>query len=176
MISMRIRAALAVALAAAMLTFAATGRAQKPPKAGSVSLKTSADVVTFPAPVSLTGSVKGAKGGVAVALERRPATSTTFVPAGTTVTDAHGDFSLAQQPRVNTVYRATAATMPPAQSPEVATAVRPLVGLRVSDTTPRRGRRVRFRGTVRPPHDGMRIALQRRRADGTWVTVATPRL
>ena len=47
--------------------------------------------------------------------------------------------------------------------------VSPLVGLRVSDTTPSAGQRVRFRGTVRPPHDGTRVAIQRKRADGTWL-------
>ena len=54
--------------------------------------------------------------------------------------------------------------------------VAPLVGLKVGDTTPRKGQRVRFRGTVRPQHDGRQVAIQRKNADGTWVTVKTPRL
>jgi len=166
----------AAATAAAALAFTATGEAQKPPKTGSVTLKASAATVTFSTPVTLTGSVKGQKGGVTVALERRATTSPTFVAAGTAITDAQGDFSFSQRPRVNTLYRATAATAPPATSAEVTTAVAPLVGLKVGDSTPRKGQRVRFRGTVRPPHDGTRVALQRKRADGTWATVATPRL
>ena len=166
----------AAAAAAAALAFAATGEAQKPPKAGSVTLEASAAIVTFSAPVTLTGSVKGQKGGVTVSLERRATTSATFVPAGSATTDAQGAFSFTQRPRVNTAYRATAATAPPATSAEVTTAVAPLVGLKVGDSTPRKGQRVRFRGTVRPPHDGARIAIQRKRADGTWTTVATPRL
>ena len=55
-------------------------------------------------------------------------------------------------------------------------AVAPLVGLKVSDSTPRKGQRVRFRGSVRPKHDGTRVAIQRKRADGTWVTVRSPLL
>ena len=35
---------------------------------------------------------------------------------------------------------------------------------------------MRFRGTVRPQHDGTRVAIQRKRADGTWATVRTPLL
>src|SRR4051794_33290714 len=174
--TLRIRAAATLALAAATLGFAASGEAQKPPKAGSVSLKSSADTVTFSAPVTLTGSVKGAKAGVAVSLERRAATSATFVPAAMATTNAHGDFSFVQRPAVNTVYRVLAASTPPAQSQDVSTSVRPLVGLRVGDTTPRRGQRVPSRGPAPPPHDGMRVAIQRRRADGTWLTVAAPRL
>ena len=165
----------AVALAAA-LALASTGQAQKPPKAGNVSLKASADSITFSNPVALTGKVKGAKAGVAVALERRAADATVFAPAGTAVTDGNGDFSFAQRPGESSVYRVTAGTTPPATSAAVPVAVAPLVGLRVGDSSPRKGQRVRFRGTVRPQHDGTRVAIQRKRADGTWATVASPRL
>ena len=168
--------AAAAAVTAAALVFAATGEAQKPPKPRPVTLKASADTVTFSTPLTLTGSVQGEKGGVIVALERRATTSAPFVAAGTATTDAKGDFSFSERPPVNTVYRAIAATAPPATSAEVTAAVAPLVGLRTGDSTPRKGRRVRFRGTVRPAHDGRRVAIQRRSADGTWRTVAAPRL
>src|SRR5215218_1382666 len=172
---MRTRLIVAAALAAA-LAFTATGQAQKPPKAGSVTLKASAAQVTFPAPVTLTGKVKGAKAGVVVTLERRAADATAFVPAGTATTDGNGDYTFTQQPAKSSLFRATAATTPPATSTETLVAVAPLVGLKVSDATPRKGQRVRFRGTVRPQHDGTRVAIQRKRADGTWATVKTPRL
>ena len=129
--------------------------------------------MTFSTPVALTGKVKGGKQGIPVALERRDADQTAFVPAATATTDANGDFSFAQRPSVSSVYRVTAGT---ATSPEIAVAVAPLVGLKVSDSTPRKGQRVRFRGTVRPKHNGTRVAIQRKRADGTWVTVRTPLL
>ena len=167
---------LASATIAAALTISATGLAQKPPKAGDVTLKASAAQVTFSTPVTLTGKVKGAKGGVVVSLERRDADATTFVPAGTATTDGQGDYTFTQRPAKSSVFRATAATTPPATSADTPVAVAPLVGLKVSDSTPSKGQRVRFRGTVRPQHDGTRVAIQRKRADGTWVTVKTPLL
>jgi len=172
---MRTRLIVAAALAAA-LAFTATGQAQKPPKSGAVTLKASAAQVTFPTPVTLTGKVKGAKAGVLVTLERRAADATAFVPAGTATTDGNGDYTFTQRPAQSSVFRATAATTPPATSADTPVAVAPLVGLKVSDSTPRKGQRVRFRGTVRPQHDGTRVAIQRKRADGTWVTVRSPLL
>jgi hypothetical protein len=50
--------------------------------------------------------------------------------------------------------------------------VRRRVGLRVSDTTPRRGRRIRFSGTVLPASAGKSLAIQRRTTAGRWTTVA----
>ena len=173
---MRIRLILAAGIAgiAAMLALAGTGEAQKPPKAGSVTLKASAGQLTYSAPVTLTGKVKGAKAGVVVSLERRAADATAFVPAGTATTDGQGDYTFTQRPAQSSVYRAAAATTPPATSADVPVAVAPLVGLKVSDATPRKGQRVRFKGTVRPQHDGTRVAIQRKKADGTWATVKTP--
>jgi hypothetical protein len=172
---MRTRLIVAAALAAS-LVLAAGSEAQKPQKAGNVSLKASAAQVTFSTPVALTGKVKGAKAGIVVSLERRVADATVFVPAGTATTDGNGDFAFSQRPAQSSVFRVTAATAPPGTSADAPVAVAPLVGLKVSDATPRKGQRVRFRGTVRPQHDGTRVAIQRERADGTWVTVKTPLL
>ena len=172
---MRIRLLFAASIftVALALAVASEGQAQKPPKPGATTLKASADKVTFSTPVALTGKVKGGKQGIPVTLERHVAGQTAFVPAGTATTDANGDFSFAQRPSASSVYRVTSGT---ATSPEVAVAVAPLVGLKVSDSTPRKGQRVRFRGTVRPKHNGTRVAIQRKRADGTWVTVRSPLL
>jgi hypothetical protein len=167
---------IAAATVAGALVAATNVPAQKPPKAGSVTLKSTADSVTFSMPVTLAGTVKGAKAGVVVTLERRPAAGTAFVAAGTAATDDHGRFSFTQRPKANTVFRVTAATTPPATSPEATTSVAPLIGLKVGDSTPRKGQRVRFRGTVRPQHDGRQVAIQRKSAGGSWVTVKTPRL
>ena len=171
--------AAALALIVVGLLAAATGSAQKPPKPpgqADVSLKASANPVTFSQPLTLTGSVKGAKQGVVVTLEGHGVNTTTFTPVATATTDMKGDFTFAPRPRSNTTYRATAGTTPPAQSAELPVQVRPLVGLRVSDTTPSAGQRVRFRGTVRPPHDGRLVSIQRKQADGSFVTVARTRL
>jgi hypothetical protein len=168
-----------LAIAFIALLSAATGSAQKPPKPpgqAAVTLQASANPVTFSRPLTLSGSVKGARAGVVVTLESRAPTATAYAPVGTATTDQKGDYTFSPRPRANTVYRVTAATAPPVQSAELLVRVSPLVGLRVSDTTPRAGQRVRFRGTVRPPHDGRLVAIQRKGADGKFVTVARTRL
>ena len=169
---MRIRL-IAAAAVALLLVIAATSQAQKPPKAGSVTLTASAASVTYSTPVTLSGKVKGAKAGVVVTLERRAADATAFVPAGTATTDGTGAYTFTQRPAKSSIFRATAATTPPVTSADTPVAVAPLVGLKVSDSTPRKGQRVRFSGTVRPQHDGTRVAIQRKKADGTWATVKT---
>ena len=173
---MRIRLLLAAAIltVALALAVASEGEAQKPPKPGATTLKASADKVTFSQPVALTGKVKGGKQGDRGHARAPRGGPTAFVPAGTATTDANGDFSFASaRPRAPSTAPPPAR---PATSPDTAVAVAPLVGLKVSDSTPRKGQRVRFRGTVRPQHDGTRVAIQRKRADGTWVTVRTPLL
>ena len=160
-------------VAATALAIASEGQAQKPPKPTSMTLKAGADTVKFSSPVTLSGKVKGGKQGIVVTLERRAADATVFGPAGTATTDANGDFTFTDRPSKSSVYRATSGT---ATSPDASVAVAPIVGLKVSDATPRKGQRVRFRGTVRPQHDGTRVAIQRKRADGTWVTVRSPLL
>jgi hypothetical protein len=170
---LRLYLAASILAVAIGLAIASEGEAQKPPKPGSTTLKASAPQVTFSNPVALTGKVKGAKQAMTVTLERRAANATAFAPAGTATTDANGDFAFADRPSKSSVYRVTTGT---AASPEVAVAVAPLVGLKVGDATPRKGQRVRFKGTVRPQHDGTRVAIQRKRADGTWATVRSPLL
>jgi hypothetical protein len=50
------------------------------------------------------------------------------------------------------------------------------VTLRVSDSTPAAGTRVRFSGVVRPARDGALVLIQRRVRPGTFRTVARARL
>jgi plastocyanin len=63
---------------------------------------------------------------------------------------------------------------PPPPAPPPATAMR--VTLRVDDARPKRGQRVRFFGSVQPPHDGRVVRLQRRGSGGRYRTVARARL
>jgi hypothetical protein len=171
---MRNLAVLAAAGSALALVAAAPAPAQKPkpaPGTQNVTLKASTDLTTYSTPVSLSADVKGAKAAVAVTLQRRASTATDFATATTATTDANGRVTFSQRPSRNTVYRVVVGTTPPAQSAETLVRVRPLVGLRVSDSTPRRGQRVRFSGTVRPQHDGRTVHVQRKRADGSYGTV-----
>jgi hypothetical protein len=169
----------AVIAAASVLAPVAVASAQKPPKPPgqqSVTLRLSAALVTFSQPVTALVSVKGAKAGVGVTLQRRPSTSQTWSDVETKPTDGKGDASFSNRPRVNVYYRAVARTTPEQTSAESLVKVAPLVGFRVSDSTPRAGQRVRFSGTVRPPHNGRRVYVQRKRADGSFATIRSTTL
>ena len=66
---------IALVIVAGVLALATNVDAQTPPKSNAVRLNASAATVTFSTPVTLDGTVKGAKAGVMVTLERRAATS-----------------------------------------------------------------------------------------------------
>ena len=72
---------------------------------------------------------------------------------------------------MNAYYRAVARTSPEQTSAEALVKVAPLVGFRVSDSTPKAGQRVRFSGTVRPRHNGRRVYVQRKVGTGSFVTI-----
>jgi len=163
--------------AAAVLAPVASSSAQKPPKPPkppgqqAVTLRLSAPQVTFSQTLTSTVSVKGASAGVGVTLQRRPSTSTTWSDIETKTTDAKGDAAFTTRPRRNDYYRAVARTTPEQISAEQLVKVAPLVGFRVSDSTPRAGSRVRFSGTVRPRHNGRRVYVQRKLGTGSFLTI-----
>ena len=153
----------------------AASLAQKPPKPpgqAGVTLTAKPNPLTFSQPVELKVSVKGSKSGVGVVLQRHLTSSRSFSDLETKATDAKGDVTFTPRPREITYYRAVARTAPEQTSAELIVQVAPLVGLKVSDATPRAGQRVRFAGTVRPTHDGRRVYLQRRIGGGAFVTIA----
>lgn len=166
-----------LATAALLGTLVAASLAQKPPKPPkpgpqAVTLTASANPLAFSQPLTLKSSVKGAKSGISVVLQRHVTSSRTFTDTGTATTDAKGDVAFTTRPRETTYYRAVARTAPEQTSAELIVKVAPLVGLKVSDSTPRSGQRVVFSGTVRPPHHGRRVYLQRRIGGGAFVTIA----
>jgi hypothetical protein len=162
----------------AVMAASGSAIAQKPnkPGKGAVSIKTSVNILIASQPVTITGSVKGAAAGVTVVLQRHAPGATTFADQATVTTDAQGNYSTVQRPRVNTVYRVVAKTAPEVASGEQTVSVRPLIGLTPSDSTPRKGQVVTLRGSVRPAHDGRSVSIQRKRPDGTWAQVTTARL
>jgi hypothetical protein len=138
--------------------------------------------VVFGSSTVLSGRLSGGTtGGVTVRLEAddtRPygdaykaATTPTGAPI-TATSEGSGRFAFTLRPQRNTQYRAIAQASPPVTSAPRLVLVRPLVGLIVSDRTPRAGALVRFRGTVRPPHDGRTVLIQRRSSTGRFTTVA----
>jgi hypothetical protein len=148
--------------------------AQKPPD-NTVTLGAAPSPITFGNPTTLSGRVTGPDhAGLAVTLRADP------FPVGgadsvvaTATTDANGDFQFAGiMPDRNTRYTARAKTSPPVESAVVDVLVRIRVSLRLDDSTPRAGQRVRFSGSAAPQHDGSVVRIQRRRATGSWKTVA----
>ncbi len=147
-----------------------TGGPVPPP---AVTLAATPPVVTFGKSVTLAGQVPG-EPAVTVELEQTPFPFTDpFKSLAEGTTDAAGNFSFSALPTLNTRYHIDAKASPPVTSPDVTVLVRTKVGLRLSDKTPARGSRVRFRGSVMPAHDGSTVRIQRRTSAG-WKTLASP--
>jgi hypothetical protein len=164
--------ALVLALAAVPATAAAK------PGDNTVTATAGASQVVFGKATTISGQVTGpGNAGVQVTLDGTPAPFTNpFKPvAAPASTDAAGAYSFTVTPQQSTRYRVAAKTKPTTNSPEVTVLVALRVSMRVGDRTPRKGQRVRFRGTVTPAHDGSTAQLQRRGGSG-WKTVATRKL
>jgi hypothetical protein len=143
-----------------------------PAGAAAVTIAATPRVVTFGRPVTIAGRATG-RPNDKVDLEQTPFPFTDpFKNAAQGTTDSAANFSFQVTPALNTRYRAVVKS-PPATSADVTVLVRTKVGLRLSDRTPRRGARVRFKGSVLPAHDGSRVRIQRRTSAG-WRTIARP--
>ena len=173
-----------VGLAAlATLTFSsqvlAQGNSNKP-GTSALSIDARPNPVVFGSVTTVSGKLTGSvKAGTVVKLEADATAphGDSFKPTLlTATTKANGDWTFAVKPLVNTSYRALAQTSPNIVSVAKMVQVRSLVGMRLSDSTPRRGSLVKFSGSVFPAHDGTRAQIQRRTSSGGWVTVARPML
>ena len=165
------------AVIAAALVCASPALAAKPPKGGqpnpNLTIKASAAAVTFGRSVTITGNTKGMTSGTTVDLQANPYPYNGFKPTGkTAVVDPAGNFAIAGVvPQVHTQYKVVAKTSPPSESAAVFVRVRLRVSFSVSDSTPKRGAMVSFRGTVAPAHDGKPVLIQKRTSSG-YKTVA----
>jgi len=140
----------------------------------AVTIAATPPVVTFGKPVTIAGQVAG-RPGEKVELEQTPFPYTDpFKNAAQATADSAANYSFQVTPALNTRYHVLAKS-PPATSADVTVLVRTKVGLRLSDSTPLRGARVRFKGSVLPAHDGKEVKIQRRAQSG-WKTIATPLL
>jgi hypothetical protein len=141
------------------------------PAPRTLTIAAAPTTVKFGGSVTLSGKLAGANsGGRMVRVEQDPFPLDSFADGGSVTTNAAGDWSLVVKPVANTRYRASSGS---ADSPVLDVAVRPAITLKLSDATPRRGRRVRFSGQLCPERDTVAIALQRRSRTG-WRTVAKP--
>lgn len=170
---------LAVAVAVAVAPAAVAQKPVKPPKPpkptnSAITVDARPSIIVFAGATTLSGRVSGASGAV-VRLEQddtRPY-GDRYTPTTSTATTANnGMYSFTVKPSLNTQYRVVAQTSPPLTSPAKLVFVRMRVGLAVSDSTPARGRLVRFSGSVSPAHDGRSVSIQRRSSTGSFITVA----
>src|SRR4051794_20157864 len=163
----KISAVLAIAACCAGPALAA-----KPPKGTkpnpNLTIKASATAVTFGRTIALSGTTKNIPAGTTVEVEQNPYPYAGFKPTGKTgVVDPTGNYSVAGiAPQVHTQYRVMAKTSPPTDSGTVFVRVRLRVSFRVSDSTPKRGARVRFSGTIAPAHPGKPILIQKKTSTG----------
>lgn len=163
----------ATALVALAVPVAAVAAKPPPKPTNTITIAASPNPQTFGRAATVSGTVTGSgKGGITVELRANPYPYTGgYKPVATGTTTSSGAYSFRVVPPLNTRYQVTAKTKPPVTSAETLLQIRTRVTLRVGDTTPRRGRLVRFSGFVYPSHDGRRAAIQRRTATGTWVTI-----
>jgi hypothetical protein len=179
-------AASAGLIGAATLTLSSTvlaqGNSNKPPSnAMSVSIDAAKpNPMVFGTVTTLSGRVTAPSNSpVEIRFEEdttRPYGDSYKMTSLRTTTKSNGMYSLAVKPTVNTQYRAIAQLSPPVQSTPRLVLVRTLVGIKLSDSTPRRGGLVTFSGSVYPAHDGARALIQKRSPSGRFMTIARPLL
>lgn len=148
------------------------------PGSHTVTIAANPAQVTFGKSTVISGQVTGAgNAGLSVTLQAAVAPYTGgFKAVGTPVTtDANGAYSFTVAPQASTRYHASVKASPTVSSPDVTVPVALKVGLAVSDSTPAKGKRVRFSGAVTPAHDGKTAQLQRKTSSG-WKTVKTTTL
>ena len=141
-----------------------------------LSIAATPNPVVFGSPSTITGTLTGTgNAGKQVQLQTRAFPYTTdFVNLGNAVvTDAAGNFAFPLLPPPATAqYRVVATEGRDTVSPILTLGVAVSVKTNVSATRVKRGRRVRFSGTIRPARAGAQWAIQKATRDGRWVTVA----
>lgn len=144
-----------------------------PPGPSAVTLAATPTTITLGATTTLSGRLTGPDNAAArVQLQESPVPATDFKNVGDpVVTDAAGNYSFTVAPALNTRYQVVAKASPPVTSAAVLLLVRSKVSFKVGDSLVHRGQRVRFKGTVKPAHDGRRVKIQRRTKTG-FKTVA----
>jgi hypothetical protein len=158
----------ALAVAAAL---PAAGLAQKTEQ--QLSIDATPDTVTFGKDLKITGALTG---GTAQEVSDQNITlqrddlpyDGRFERVDGAKTDATGNYVFTLKPVANAKYRTVAKGG--VESSDVTVPVRVAVTRKVSDRTLLGAGRVKFSGTVAPPHDGKVARIQRRTSTG-WKTV-----
>lgn len=165
--------ATSILVASTSVSLAAKPAPKPVPTPGAVTLSIAAtpNPVTFGTPATVSGALSSKAVGVTVELQATPYPFTDpFKTVQTKATTTRGLYAFTVAPDRRTRYRAVAKASPSVTSSEVTLSVRWRVGFNVSDSTPARGTRVRFSGSVRPAHPGGTALVQKRTSTG-WKTV-----
>lgn len=151
-----------------------TFRTKKQPL--GLAISAAPNPVTFGFGSAITGTLTGTgNAGRTVVLQQRlfPYTGAWTNVGNPVVTDDAGNVTFPLlAPPVTAQYRVRTQRSPTVTSPVLTLGVAVRVKTNVSSYRVRRGRSVRFSGVIRPARAGARWAVQKRRSDGRWVTVA----
>jgi hypothetical protein len=159
----------AVALIAGSASSAAV--AAKPKPTGTLSIVAASPLITFGNYAKLSGALSTKETGVSVTLQALAFPYTgKYTDVATVPTTTDGAYAFSPLAATNAKWRAVAKTKPSTTSAEVLVSVRWRVGLGVADSTPAKGQRVRFSGTVKPVHANAIVYVQRLTATG-WKNV-----
>ncbi|MCW3014959.1 MAG: hypothetical protein JWO02_2051 [Solirubrobacterales bacterium] len=143
----------------------------------SLSVTATPNPVPFGSAATLTGQLGGTGGGgrgIQVQHNSFPYTAGfANTPVSPVVTAPDGTFSLALAGLlINAQVRVVTTSGQRLTSAPILVSVAPKVRTAVSSRHPRKGRFVRFAGTVTPSWVPAQIAIQRKGAGGAWITVA----
>lgn len=142
----------------------------------SLGMTATPNPVPYGSATTLSGALAGTGGGgrtIQIQQEAFPFTTGFANYGNPLVTAADGSFSLPVAGLLaNAQFRAITTEGKQLASPPVMVGVAPVVRTEVSTTRPRRGRHVRFAGSITPRWIPAQVAIQRRARDGRWITVA----
>jgi hypothetical protein len=170
------------AVAGVLVIPGSAGAAPKPPKpprnAPTLAARATPSPIVFGQSTVVSGRLSHTpnNAGQTIQLQSDPFPYGVFDAGRTTLTATNGNYAFASvRPDRNTLYRVHEATGALLTSNVVLVGVRLNVTFNVSDSTPRRGQRIHFSGSVRPPHGGKLVRIQRKDSRGVFRTVATTR-
>jgi hypothetical protein len=135
----------------------------------NLTIKSSADPISYGAPITIEGVLKGGGAGKTITLLSHAKGIKTFSPAITTATGPSGEYKFVQTPLINTFYRVTGGGL---NSAVVVEGVKYLLTAGVSATKVLAGQPLTFSGTVTPSHKGKTVYLERENLFGGGFHVA----
>jgi hypothetical protein len=162
---------LTLAAATILVAVPSSSWAAKPDKDATLTVAVAPAKAKFGVAATVSGAISSKQAGVALVLEYLAAPyDGKWTDTGTTTTAADGSYGFSVTPPTSTRYRVSTVDKPAVTSPEATLLVSWRVGLKVSDSTPTKGRLVKFSGTVKPANLNAAVFIQRRTPTG-WKNV-----